>query len=388
MSEANVDPPAKRHKTATPTKFNNTQQTEAKIFYLNIGGSYFDVSLSTVKRIPYFMHLWSGSDWSICKDRNDRVFVDRDGPPFANILTYLRTGRPSLSRLSLDDLTRLEIEADYYAMTELVQTIRNVEREEHSSGVYLGKNWVKCNDPSRGRWEVSESGDDGRILIDYEFERAYPGAFQVQESHTFLVLFHHDCVMPHMNNLHISHDPLPHLYIRDSGPAVDSTDQKKCIVRLGNIDIRSTVQLKKNGPVFCTHSGVDIVEFQKHDIVSTAVGVPKDYMNSTKNFRHFRKNRGVGRHLFHQLALIPIKFGDSPCRARLERVVTSEVTTTAKWSQMINDGVASLSNDGTKVSLNRSGVYLVCSQVAAKYASDDEYPNGVQYREIDAWGER
>jgi hypothetical protein len=105
----------------------SSSSPSSDILNLNIGGTHFDVHKSTLQQIPFFEHLWSnsGSSYTIVgpqlpKDRNDRIFVDRDSSPFADILTYLRAGgahgagKQCLSRFTQERLQVLQVEAEFF----------------------------------------------------------------------------------------------------------------------------------------------------------------------------------------------------------------------------------------------------------------------------------
>ena len=150
---------------ATPT-------SATTIFYLNVGGTVFDVSSSTLAKIPFFEHLIRSTttktttesdgdddddnpntvDWGLRKDRNDRYFVDRDGAPFADLLTFLRSGDPQqgLAGFGADRIQRLCVEADYYAMTDLVTLLQQDFVPPPRGAKLLGSSWVKSHPTKRG----------------------------------------------------------------------------------------------------------------------------------------------------------------------------------------------------------------------------------------------
>mmetsp|Transcript_19690 Transcript_19690/g.29213 ORF Transcript_19690/g.29213 Transcript_19690/m.29213 type:complete len:622 (+) Transcript_19690:73-1938(+) len=357
--------------------------TKYDIIYLNVGGSHFDVSLSTLQKVPYFHSLLNNELWNMHKDRHDRIFIDRDGQPFADILTYLRQGEQALTFLSPERLAALELEADYFCMKDIVNVIKDISP---TPGASFAENWAKgVKDPSSSWWKMA-GGD--KMLIDYDYRKAHPGCFEVQKKGTYLVLFHHESAMPHMDNIKGRYDPLAHLYTQSHLPAIDSVNNDhRSVVRIGNIDIRKKLKLEEDGLTFCTHSGVDVVEFQKGEEVAIAVSVAEDYMKETKNYQEWRKDRRLEMKLFHQVTMIPFKSGIGPCRARLERVLPKKLRMIANWSEKLNNGLVCLSDDGTRIIIQESGVYFVCGQVAARYAADDEYPNGFRFRPFDALGE-
>ena len=62
-----------------------------RIIYLNLGGVKLTVSESTLYQIPYFQVLLSGH-FHLVQDRDNDVFIDRDGEVFKDILKYVRSG--------------------------------------------------------------------------------------------------------------------------------------------------------------------------------------------------------------------------------------------------------------------------------------------------------
>lgn len=90
---------------------------------LNVGGQYFDVATSTLSRLEYFSSYLEGRiGFSVSAD--GRIFIDRDGFLFSQMLQYLRTGqRPSEGVISLHRQSLLE-ECDFYGLDSLAAKIR------------------------------------------------------------------------------------------------------------------------------------------------------------------------------------------------------------------------------------------------------------------------
>lgn len=81
-----------------------------KIVYLNVGGVFYDTTYETLTKYEnsYFIPLLSGK-FSIEKDRNDRIFIDRNGKTFKKILNFLRNG-------VIEDSEEVEIEMKYFGL--------------------------------------------------------------------------------------------------------------------------------------------------------------------------------------------------------------------------------------------------------------------------------
>jgi len=78
-------------------------------------------------------------------------------------------------------------------------------------------------DPTATFWSIAEGDKDvKKQLIDYNID-SLPGCFKVKESNKFLVLFHNECSMPHMDNLKVVYDPLPNFYMGENRPGVDGS---------------------------------------------------------------------------------------------------------------------------------------------------------------------
>ena len=431
------NPLVKKRKFSSPAAATPTSATT--IFYLNVGGTVFDVSSSTLAKIPFFEHLIRSTTtettpngdadnddndddntgvrnkdcWGLTKDRNDRYFVDRDGAPFADLLTFLRSGDPKqgLAGFGTDRIQRLCVEADYYAMTELVTLLQQDFVPPPRGAKLLGSSWVKCH-PMKLGWSVraastpqpaaaSAAGPESEnLLTSHLIEyNSHPGTFEVKESGTYLALFQRESPMPHLSNMQQSilsrfgaTSVLPHLYIENGRPGVDkNSSRNRQIVRMGDIDLRTEGKLNEDGVNYCTHAGVDIVNFYKRDMVAVAVSVPAicKRPEHPKPPSRWTGSFGITPDVLSQLALVQIKVDSLfPCRARLERSIANDCNNAedprpsqvAQWSTRCNDGLVTLSDNRTKISIQHSGLYLVCCQVAGKYASSqDNHPDGIRW---------
>ena len=126
-----------------------TQQSQIK---LDVGGTHYTTSISTLTRIPNSMleAMFSGRH-SIHKNDEGRVFIDRNGKLFEYILDYLRNGEWDFPK---DDslLAKLNREINYFGL-ELEEEVEECEK------------WVFANHPEFGigkKWEFSNNGTTAR----------------------------------------------------------------------------------------------------------------------------------------------------------------------------------------------------------------------------------
>ena len=93
----------------------NIEQVKRRV-KLNVGGSKFETTLSTLTRHPDSMLAVMFSDrHEVPQDRDGYVFIDRDGTHFRIILNFLRTGALDVptSQKAASELTR---ELQYYQL--------------------------------------------------------------------------------------------------------------------------------------------------------------------------------------------------------------------------------------------------------------------------------
>lgn len=95
-----------------------TQGNADVIVELNIGGTAYTTSESTLRRYPESMlcRMFAGS-WASKRDAVGRVFIDRDGPIFRHVLNHLRGSEALPSEIY--DLQLLTEEADFYQLSGL-----------------------------------------------------------------------------------------------------------------------------------------------------------------------------------------------------------------------------------------------------------------------------
>jgi len=93
------------------------KNVDSKIIKLDIGGKYYSTSLSTLTRHPTSMLgvMFSGRH-ELPKDKEGRIFIDRDGKLFGHILAFLRDGPLWNCPTDLELRRRIEIELSYYGL--------------------------------------------------------------------------------------------------------------------------------------------------------------------------------------------------------------------------------------------------------------------------------
>jgi len=90
----------------------NPPEKFPKVLELNVGGHFFSTSIETLTRYPQSMLgvMFSGRH-TTTKDKDEKYFIDRDGPAFGVILNFLRTDRVFFG---LVDPELVYNEAEYY----------------------------------------------------------------------------------------------------------------------------------------------------------------------------------------------------------------------------------------------------------------------------------
>ena len=100
----------------------------ARKVVLDVGGTYYSTSLSTLTKYPESMLgvMFSGRhDLDTMKSRDGSFFIDRDGARFKYILDYLRDGKEVVRSFpkSCEELLGLLREAKYYQLEGLVSAL-------------------------------------------------------------------------------------------------------------------------------------------------------------------------------------------------------------------------------------------------------------------------
>ncbi|CAL2033867.1 unnamed protein product [Caenorhabditis brenneri] len=90
------------------------------IVKLDIGGTLFKTSKSTLTKFDGFFKTMLETDIPLEKDEHEAIFVDRDPKHFRLILNYMRDGFVNIPD-SKSDVQEIQIEAQYYLLDGLVK---------------------------------------------------------------------------------------------------------------------------------------------------------------------------------------------------------------------------------------------------------------------------
>ena len=109
------------------------EEIPSRVISLNVGGTSFATTRQTLMKYPdSLLAKICSTDVHVAKDSNGAYFIDRDPELFRLILNYLRTGylRKLPPNHNLEDL---EIEADYFGLSELLGVIREGIDDDNGS---------------------------------------------------------------------------------------------------------------------------------------------------------------------------------------------------------------------------------------------------------------
>lgn len=120
-------------------------QGQEKYVDLNVGGTHFKTSLTTLLKGETMLSAMFSGRMPLQKDENGMIFIDRDGRQFYRVLNFLRDGEISLpeTQSELDELIR---EAQFYCIEDLIKicesentSIKMKEKMEKTQLDYLKK---------------------------------------------------------------------------------------------------------------------------------------------------------------------------------------------------------------------------------------------------------
>lgn len=102
-------------------------KTQADIIFpsvidLNVGGCHFTTSLSTLRKYEDSMLavMFSGR-YDLVRDKDGKIFIDRDGTNFGHILNYIRCDQMPPESVSLDVLR----EAEFFCISSLIAKLES-----------------------------------------------------------------------------------------------------------------------------------------------------------------------------------------------------------------------------------------------------------------------
>ncbi|PIC49208.1 hypothetical protein B9Z55_007890 [Caenorhabditis nigoni] len=99
------------------------------IVKLNIGGSIFQTSKSTLTKFDGFFRTMFEIGIPIIKDDSGAIFIDRDSKHFRLILNFMRDGDLDLQKY-LEDVTEIQKEAEFYLLDGLVELCKKRQTAE------------------------------------------------------------------------------------------------------------------------------------------------------------------------------------------------------------------------------------------------------------------
>ncbi|CAL2033907.1 unnamed protein product [Caenorhabditis brenneri] len=112
-------PPGVQAEYAEAMRANNSSSTD-NIVKLDIGGTVFKTSKSTLTKFDGFIKTMLETDVPITKDKSDCIFIDRSAKHFDKILNFMRDGNVDLPD-SIESLKEIQKEAQYYLLDGLVE---------------------------------------------------------------------------------------------------------------------------------------------------------------------------------------------------------------------------------------------------------------------------
>ncbi|GJQ08905.1 hypothetical protein GpartN1_g696.t1 [Galdieria partita] len=96
----------------------------SSVVKLNVGGKYFETTVDTLtKYSDSMLSAWFSGKYSMQKDDNGYIFLDRDGDRFRHILNYLRCGTIHIGE-DIRLLGEILEEAEYFGLQSLAQQLK------------------------------------------------------------------------------------------------------------------------------------------------------------------------------------------------------------------------------------------------------------------------
>ncbi|KAJ1385311.1 BTB/POZ protein [Ochromonadaceae sp. CCMP2298] len=100
--------------------------SESGMLKLNVAGAKFITTYSTVNNVEGMLSAMFSGRHPLTPDAEGYHFIDRDGTHFRHILNLLRSPTKFNIRLSEGDLVELEVEVDYYGLSEAYALARQI----------------------------------------------------------------------------------------------------------------------------------------------------------------------------------------------------------------------------------------------------------------------
>jgi len=121
---------------------------DASYVTLNVGGKKFSTSIQTLKQGDNMLSAMFSGRIPLKREKDDSVFIDRDGTHFRSILNFLRDGVISKPN-SRKEIEELKKEAEFYCIDGLIEICINFLRGEHFGDEYI-KVWKSTITPGKG----------------------------------------------------------------------------------------------------------------------------------------------------------------------------------------------------------------------------------------------
>ncbi|EGT44543.1 hypothetical protein CAEBREN_06597 [Caenorhabditis brenneri] len=100
-----------------------------EIVKLNIGGTHFFTTKSTLTKFDGFFKVMVETDIPVIKDNTGAIFIDRSAKHFELILNFMRDGDVALPERK-KDIQEIQKEAQFYLLDGLMTKLRFIESED------------------------------------------------------------------------------------------------------------------------------------------------------------------------------------------------------------------------------------------------------------------
>uniref|UniRef100_A0A1I7TGT0 BTB domain-containing protein n=1 Tax=Caenorhabditis tropicalis TaxID=1561998 RepID=A0A1I7TGT0_9PELO len=97
--------------------------SENRIVKLNVGGTQFQTSKSTLIKTDGFFKTLLETEVPVIEDESGAIFIDRDPTHFRLILNFMRDGHVKIPKCS-EAVNEIQKEADFYMLSGLVELCR------------------------------------------------------------------------------------------------------------------------------------------------------------------------------------------------------------------------------------------------------------------------
>jgi len=169
------------------TKLNSTFVFNGPMIDLNVGGTRYTTSRSTLTKYPESMLgiMFSGRhDLEAMKCGDGSFFIDRDGTHFRHILNYLRDGQEVVRWFpkSFEALREIFCEARYYQLENLINALKPLV---HKVDV-VSQNDLLANFTSGNGIYSAEDYDEEEFDVSYQSTKAISHKVQSMKNLSFI----------------------------------------------------------------------------------------------------------------------------------------------------------------------------------------------------------